>query len=69
MNNKKNNEAQNKVPAGGALSRRDLLKGAGLTGAALMAAGSGASHCPDFHTAGTTCTNPCRRSFRDTDGR
>ena len=42
MNNKKNNEAQNKVPAGGALSRRDLLKGAGLTSAALMAAGSGA---------------------------
>ena len=42
MNNKKNNEAQNKVPAGGALSRRDLLKVAGLTSAALMAAGSGA---------------------------
>ena len=42
MNNKKNNEAQNKVQVGGALSRRDLLKGAGLTGAALMTAGSGA---------------------------
>lgn len=42
MNNKKNNAAQNNTPSGGALSRRDLLKGAGLTGAALMAAGSGA---------------------------
>jgi len=42
MNNKKNNEAQHNKLAGGALSRRDLLKGAGLTGAALMAAGSGA---------------------------
>ena len=42
-NNKKNCIAQNQSREGGGLSRRDLLKGAGVTGAALIAAGSGAA--------------------------
>lgn len=43
MNNKnKNGETERGAQGGAALSRRDLLKGAGLTGAALMTAGSGA---------------------------
>ena len=41
--NKKNCIAQNQSQEGGGLSRRDLLKGAGLTGAALIAASSGAA--------------------------